>query len=140
MCPLAEELVEERLDRRQADDVLALHHLAGRHPPSPIRVVILFEDRPDRDLDVIGPLRQRYRGLPALRAGGRRDDVCVGVAEVGVHRADREHPGAAEQVGAQQLLGRIRARQRVGVGEDRPGTSDVFVEVLEGSGGHGELL
>src|SRR4051794_6264101 len=32
----AEELVEERLDHRQAQDVFAFHHLARSHAPAPI--------------------------------------------------------------------------------------------------------
>ena len=36
---VAEELVEERLDRRQTQDVLALHHLPRGHPPPPVDVI-----------------------------------------------------------------------------------------------------
>ncbi len=50
LMPLAEELVEQCLYRRQADDVLPLHHFPSGHPPSPVLVAVLFENRPQGEL------------------------------------------------------------------------------------------
>src|SRR5262249_53255426 len=45
LLAVAEELVEERLHRRQTQDGLALHHLSGRHAPPPVDIVgIGFKD------------------------------------------------------------------------------------------------
>jgi hypothetical protein len=61
-------------------------------------------------------------------------DVGVGVAEVGVQRPDAEHPGAPQQVAAQQQLGRRAVRQRGSVGDDGSRPADVLLEVTERRG------
>lgn len=137
LLPLAEKLVEQILNRLQGDNVLTLHHLPGGHPPTPVLVIVILEDGAKWELHLVNPLREHDRRLSGFRTGRRGDDIRVSVAEVRIERADCEHPGASEQVGTEPLLDRCRMRERSRMGHDRPRPSDIFREVLKGSGWHG---
>jgi hypothetical protein len=79
---MAEELVEEHLNRRQARDVLALHHFPSGHAPAPVDVVgVGLQDGPDGEAAVVEELGEDKSGVAAPGDDGGGDDVGGGVAE-----------------------------------------------------------